>query len=205
VHVRAVKAAAPAGLDQGGPQAAGKPDTRGTRAAALDFARRLGWMGDDAGVVTVRPLLTASVPEGGKGESVRRGVKSMQVTIQRRLLAGKQALDVDGPGGRIDMTLDEQGRVIAASRVWRDAKPEGEVEVKPLDAAREEALREVQDREAYRLADWRFVLREDAANVKQAELRAVYEFDFVPRDREKVIDYPARRVEIAAEAGSKRP
>jgi hypothetical protein len=66
-------------------------------------------------------------------------------------------------------------------------------------------MRQIQKPDGYELADWRFGYREDAANVKQDELVAVYEFDFVPRDRKQLLEFPPQRVEIRAEAGAKRP
>ena len=202
VHLRALDVPAPAAEEAASAAAQDRrPDVARARATALDFARGLGWMDADAGVVTVTPLLTASMPEDKAAGDVRRGVKSVRVTIQRRLGSGPQSLDVEGPGGRVDVLLDADHRVLAASRVWRRAQAAGEVAVKPFDVARDEAARRLQKPEAYRMADWRLVYRERAANVRQPELRAVYEFDFVPQDRERLLDFPPRRVEVSAEKG----
>ncbi|MDO9054817.1 MAG: hypothetical protein Q7U37_12940 [Gallionella sp.] len=54
--------------------------------------------------------------------------------------------------------------------------------------------------DVYKLADWRFGYKEEAANVDQRELAVIFEFDFMPKNREQLLDFPPQQVEISAEA-----
>jgi hypothetical protein len=177
----------------------GAVSSEDARRAALEFARRIGWAGADVGAVHVTRLLTASMPVDKSG-AIARGEKNIEVSITRRLGQGDQAIDVVGGGGRIDVTLDGNGQVLAASRVWRDADviPD-ELPVLPFEQAQAEAERRLEKKDVYTLADWRLVYKEESANVEQPELALVYEFDFVPADRSQQLDVPPRRVEIQAQ------
>jgi hypothetical protein len=186
------------------PTAAAVPRSLKTEKAlqegALAFVRKLGWVGADTGVVRVRRLLTASMPVNGKAADITRGEKGVIVTITRQLRVGGQTVDVLGQGGRIDVTLGRGGEVLTASRTWRKAEVSREaVAIKPFAKARAEAEHRLKKPEAYQLADWRFGYKEDAANVAQRELAVIYQFDFVPKDRAQLMDYPPRQVEISAE------
>lgn len=168
---------------------------------AVDFVRKLGWTAEDLGAITSTPLLTASMPVGGKASDITRGEKGSVVTIKRRIKNGDLTLDVLGQGGRIDVTLSGDGKVQAATRTWRQAQFSRDmVTVKPYEHALKEAQRQLQKMDAYKLADWRFGYKEDAANVEQKELVVIYQFDFVPKNREELLDFPPQQVEIAAEA-----
>lgn len=168
---------------------------------ALDFVRKLGWIGEDVGIIRSTRLLTASMPVGGKASDITHGEKGVVVTISRRIKNGDQLLDVLGQGGRIDVTLSSDGKVQAATRTWRQAQFSRDmVTIKPYARALKEAQRQLQKMDAYKLADWRFGYKEDAANVEQKELAAIYQFDFIPKNREELLDFPPQQVEIAAEA-----
>jgi len=171
------------------------------RQNALSFARKLGWVGDDAGIIRSQKLLTASMPVGARGADITRGEKGTVVTITRRVRNGNQMLDVLGQGGRIEVVLGRDGKVNAATRTWRQAETGSEeVAIKPYAQALREAQSQMQKPDAYKLADWRFGYRENAANVEQHELAAIFEFDFVAKNAENLIDFPPQRVEILAEA-----
>ncbi len=171
------------------------------RQTALDFVRKIGWVGDDAGSVSFKKLLTASMPVGGKAADITRGEKGALVTISRRVRNGNQVLDVLGRGGRIDVTLGSDGKVQAASRIWRKAEiGRNEIAIKPYAQALQEAQHQLQKPDAYKLADWRFGYKEEAANIDQRELAVIFEFDFIPKNREELIDFPPQRIEISAEA-----
>lgn len=168
---------------------------------ALDFVRKLGWTGEDVGAVSSTRLLTASMPVGGKAADITRGEKGVTVTISRRIKNGDQMLDVFGQGGRIDVTLGSDGKIQAASRIWRQAQASGEeMVIKPYEQALKEATSRLLKADAYKLADWRFGYKEEAANVAQKELAVIFQFDFVPKNREELLNYPPQQVEISAEA-----
>lgn len=174
---------------------------QGQRETALNFVRKLGWVGDDLGIVRSQKLLTASMPVGARGADITRGEKGTVVTITRRVRNGNQMLDVLGQGGRIEVVLGRDGKINAATRTWRPAETAAdEIAIKPYAVALREAQAQLQKAEAYKLADWRFGYKENAANIEQRELATIFEFDFVPKNREELIDFPPQRVEISAEA-----
>lgn len=171
------------------------------RNSAVDFVRKLGWAGADSGAIRSGKLLTASMPVGGKASDITHGEKGTVVTISRRIKNGNQTLDVFGQGGRIDVMLAGDGKIQSASRTWRQAQiGREEIAIKPYAQALKEAQRQLQKADAYKLADWRFGYKEEAANIAQTELAAIFEFDFVPKDREQLLDFPPQQVEISAVA-----
>lgn len=171
------------------------------REGAVALVRKLGWLGEDTGVISSKKLLTASMPVGGRDADITRGGKGSIVTINRRIKNGNQTLDVLGLGGRIDIMVGGDGKVQTASRTWRDVKIDREeMAIKPYERAFKEAQNLLQNPDAYKLADWRFGYKEEAANVAQQELPVIFEFDFVPKNREALLDFPPRQIEISAEA-----
>jgi len=127
--------------------------------------------------------------------------KGSIVTINRRIKNGNQMIDVLGLGGRIDIMVGGDGKVQTASRTWREINIGSEkMAIKPYERAFQEAQNLLQNPDAYKIADWRFGYKEEAANVAQQELPVIFEFDFVPKNREELIDFPPRQIEISAEA-----
>jgi hypothetical protein len=171
------------------------------REGAVALVRKLGWLGEDSGVIRSKKLLTASLPVGGRDTDITRGEKGSIVTINRRIKNGNQMIDVLGLGGRIDIMVGGDGKVQTASRTWREINIGSEkMAIKPYERAFQEAQNLLQNPDAYKIADWRFGYKEEAANVAQQELPVIFEFDFVPKNREELIDFPPRQIEISAEA-----
>jgi len=174
--------------------------TAAQRTTGLEFAQRIGWLGDDTGSVQVIPLLTATAPAKGDRSQITHGEKSVVVNIGRRVRNGDHTLDVIGGGGRAIITLAPGGEVLSATRTWRQAElTQDQVAVKPYERAEAEAVKRLRNADAYKLAEWRFGYKEASANVVQTELSLVYQFDFVPTDRERLIDVPPQQIEISAE------
>lgn len=170
------------------------------RKTALDFARSIGWLGEDTGAVQVTQMLTASMADKGKGSPITRGKKDVVVNIIQRMRNGDHTLDMLGSGGRAAITLAPGGEVLSAARTWRQTElTKEQVSIKPFERAQAEAMKKLLNAEAYKLAEWRFGYKQAAANVVQDELPVIYEFDFVPKDREKLIDFPPQQIEISAE------
>ncbi|MES2205549.1 MAG: hypothetical protein V4525_01985 [Pseudomonadota bacterium] len=166
---------------------------------ALHLVRSLGWLSNDQGTVRTKKLLTASMPEKGKASDIVRGEKGTQITFTRHLPIGRQTVDTLGRGGRIDVIISREGSILAASRTWRTAQTtREEIDVKPFASAQAEALKQLNNTTAYTLADWRFGYKEESANVRQRELAVVYQFDFVPKKQDQIIDFPPRSIEISA-------
>jgi hypothetical protein len=172
------------------------------RRDAVNFARNLGWIGDDAGRVEVTKILTASMPVNGTAADIKKGEKGSIVTINRRMPVDGVMLDMLGTGGRVELVLDRDGQVLNANRVWRQTTMiREEVPIKTYERALAEAQRRLHyGAEAYKLANWRFGYKEAGANVEQHELPPIFEFDFVPKDRTRLIDFPPQRIQIDAEA-----
>jgi len=170
------------------------------RKTALDFARRIGWLEKDAGAVQTTQMLTASMADRGQKRPITHGQKDVIVNIIQRVNNNGQTLDMLGNGGRIAITLAPSGEVLSATRTWRQMEVTREqISIKPFARAQAEAMKKLANAAAYKLAEWRFGYKQASANVVQNELPVVYEFDFVPKDREKLIDFPPQQIEINAE------
>lgn len=170
------------------------------RKTALDFVRRIGWLDKDAGAVQVTQMLTASMADTGTKSPIVRGKRDVIVSIIQRVRNGDQTIDVLGTGGRVSVTLAPSGEVLAAARAWRQtALTKEQVAIKPYERAQKEAMNKLGNAAAYKLAAWRFGYKQATATANRNELPVVYEFDFVPKDREKLLDYPPQQVEIMAE------
>lgn len=170
------------------------------RKTALEFIRRIGWLDTDAGAVQVTQMLTASMADTGKKSPITPGKKDVVVSIIQRVRNGDQTIDLLGTGGRVSVTLAPSGEVLAAARTWRQTElTKEQVAIKPYERAQKEAMKKLVNAAAYKLAEWRFGYKQTAAAANRNELPVVYEFDFVPKDREKLLDYPPQQIEIAAE------
>lgn len=136
-------------------------------------------------------MLTASMSEKGSRSRITQGKKDVVVNIIQRVRNGEQTLDMLGSGGRIAITLAPGGEIKSAARSWRQAEvTRKQVSIKPFERAQAEAIRKLVNAEAYKLTEWRFGYKQAVAKTDQNELPVVYEFDFVPKDREKLLDYP---------------
>ncbi|MFN2183634.1 MAG: hypothetical protein ACK2UU_06570, partial [Anaerolineae bacterium] len=83
---------------------------------------------------------------------------------------------------------------------WRTVGREGEMRlVKPRELAVEEAIQQIESPGAYRLDSWDWGYKELSGNVEQKEMKVVYQFQFVPADQERLVDYPPVMIEIAAQ------
>jgi hypothetical protein len=172
------------------------------RTAALSFMGKLGWLGDDIGPVEVNTLMTASMPGEGQDRAIKRAAGNVVVTAARRVRNGNHLIDVIGVGGRTTVTLSPAGQVLSAARTWRKAETTSEdIDIKPFKKAQAEALSRIKEPDTYKLAEWRFGYKEAAPNEAQGELTPVYQFDYVPRDRARLIDFPPQRIEVLAEDG----
>lgn len=170
------------------------------RKTALEFVRRIGWLDKDAGAVQVTQMLSASMADTGTKSPIVHGKRDVVVSIIQRVRNGDQTIDVLGTGGQVSVTLAPSGEVLAAARAWRQtALTQEQVAIKPYDRAQQEAMKKLVNAAAYKLAAWRFGYKQPAASANRNELPVVYEFDFVPKDREKLLDYPPQQVEIMAE------
>lgn len=169
------------------------------RRIALNFAEQLGWLDNSVGAISSKKLLTSSMPIRGTTADIRNGEKGTLVTVHRRLANGRQLVDSEGPGGRIDIIVDPAGRISRASRTWRQTTVGSTaVAIKTFEQAQAEAQRSLLDGAGYRLAEWRFVYREDSPNVKQARLQPLFTFDYVAIDKARQLTLPPQHIEVSA-------
>jgi len=68
------------------------------------------------------------------------------------------------------------------------------------EQARDEALKQLGAPEAYKLDQWRWGYKELAGAVKQDELQIVFQFAFVPKDSQDLLQHPPQIVEVSGEA-----
>jgi hypothetical protein len=64
------------------------------------------------------------------------------------------------------------------------------------DEALEEATAKLKEVDRYRLDWWNWGYKEADGNVSQKDLRIVFQFAFVPKEQERVLEYPPRLVEV---------
>ncbi|MAR90922.1 MAG: hypothetical protein CML06_08580 [Pseudomonadales bacterium] len=125
--------------------------------------------------------------------------KHVRVMYKRIVpVAGSNAvIPVLGAGGVLEVQLNNDGTVFAASKIWREL---GEVvqqlPVKPFDQALAEAREQAGDLQNYKLGNWQFGYKERAGNVAQETLEVVYEFNFQPLSEDARLEYPPQIVEV---------
>jgi hypothetical protein len=169
------------------------------RAAAL--LHELGWDTKELSEPLVTPILTASMPADGSSGDVRKGQDSVLVTYQRLIDVDGQKIPVIGDGGQVRVSLSNGGSIVNASRVWRDLQaPSATVKIKTFEQARDEALKQLGAAEAYKLDQWRWGYKELAGAVKQDDLQVVFQFAFVPKDSQDLLQHPPQIVEVSGEA-----
>jgi hypothetical protein len=149
----------------------------------------------------VTPILTASMPADGSSGDVRKGQDSVLVIYQRLIDVDGQKIPVIGDGGQVRVSLSNGGSIVNASRVWRDLQaPSASVKIKTFEQARDEAMQKLGAPEAYKLDQWRWGYKELAGAVKQDELQIVFQFAFVPKDSQDLLQHPPQIVEVSGEA-----
>jgi len=191
IYLRAIQAASPREI---------AIDEREYPARAASLLREMGWQDTQVGEPVITRIGTASMPIGGKASDIVQGQDGASVTFRRQIDVQGKRIDVLGEGGVMQVRLSNNGSIVAASRVWRTLVPTSMVvKIKSFDEARKEATAKLGQPEAYDLDQWKFGYKEAAGNVKQEELPVVYQFAFVPKNRDDARNTPPRIVELSAE------
>jgi hypothetical protein len=139
------------------------------------------------------------IPIRGKISDIARFQKNVILTFKRYFYLEDKMVNFVGEGGVISIQLNNDGSILNATKVWRTIKGiKRMTPSKDQQQALREALEKIKDRSAYRLADWTWGYKEEAGNVKQTELKAVYIFNFLPVDQGKAREFPPRIIEISA-------
>jgi hypothetical protein len=175
---------------------------RELRIRASSFVQELGWHGPQLGEPTVTRLMAASMPIDGKAGEGRQMQKGVVLTYRRQIEVGGKLIEVLGSGGVINITLSNNGSILNANRVWRSIEPlKDMVRIKTFEEAQAEAMRKLEVPDAYKLDRWKWGYKELGAGEQQEELKVVFQFAFVPRNREDLLQYPPRLVEVGGEKG----
>ena len=96
--------------------------------------------------------------------------------------------------------MANDGFVLSASRIWRKVVADHtSVNIKTFAEARKEALAKTGKPGAYKLDQWKFGYKEHSIAADNDELRPVYQFAFLPKNRADKMNTPPRLVEVAAE------
>jgi len=167
---------------------------------ATNYLAEQGWQEELAAEPTGVSIRIQSVPVKGEAGDIEDVQKSVLVTFKRVIQVDGTSINVLGPGGSMTVQLNNDGSVLNASKVWRTVGREGEMRlVKPREQAVEEAIQQIESPGAYRLDSWDWGYKELSGNVEQKEMKVVYQFQFVPADQERLVDYPPVMIEIAAQ------
>ena len=138
-------------------------------------------------------------PREGKTSELRGSQKNVVITFRRQIPLAGGAVPVLGEGGVIAVQLNTDGTLYNASKVWRTlGVVKRSTGAKPYEQALQEALALIKEKDAYALSDWTWGYEEAAGNEKQTELKAVYQFNFVPQDPGKFRAFPPRIIRVSA-------
>lgn len=149
----------------------------------------------------VRLMLQSRPVENGSKPSAIR-TKGVTLTFHRSVKVGDARVPVVGQGGTIEVGMNTDGSIHRTAKVWRAIGATKRVaKVKTEKDALAEAQQKLGDgANAYEVDRWVFGYKEADGNATQSELRAVYQFAFVPTSREEMVKHAPRIVEIDAQA-----
>jgi hypothetical protein len=168
---------------------------------AKSIVKELGWDEKSMMKPVGRRMLISSYPKAGIKDA--KEVKTIQKNV---ILSAKRFIDVDGTqvkvlgeGGAIRIQMNNDGSLLNASKVWRRTTGEKKmVPVKKYEQAYDEAMKELgENSKMYRLSEWDWGYKEMSGNDEQREMTVVFQFNFVPVDTSRQMDFPPRIVEIA--------
>ncbi len=158
-----------------------------------------GWAEENISKLRGLKMIIERIPREKNYSAAERFQKNVTITARRQIIIDGRRVEFVGEGGLITFQLNNDATVFNSSKIWRKIKGVKRVtKGKPFDQAYNEALGKIREKEAYRLADWRWGYEELAGNVEQTELMAVYLFNFMPRDPDRTEEYPPRIVKVSA-------
>lgn len=164
------------------------------------FLSNQGWSEKSVRKPTGQRMMIESAPSDGYVHEKAKVVqKNVMIVYNRQIIIEGDTVNTVGEGGKIIVQLNNDGSVYNASKVWREIKGEKTTtKAKKYDQAYEEALKQVEERNAYELDNWTWGYEEFVGNVNQTELKAVYLFNFAPIDKENTIEYPPMVIKVSA-------
>ncbi len=165
---------------------------------AKQFMKKLGMMEQSITGPRMSRMMLQSIPVKGTENGLRQTQKNFTVTFRRKVRAEGKWMPVIGDGGVIRVRMNTDGSMLNASKVWREiVGPARMVKVKPYEEAYKEALKTLGKPEAYGLYRWVWGYEELGGSIKQDEMRIVYYFYFMPK--EKTALYSPRKIAVLAQ------
>lgn len=167
---------------------------------AKKFLEKQGWAEREMLEPVGERMVMERAPETGNyKDSLVVSQKNVVISFRRQIEIGGRYYNTVGEGGQMIVQLNNDGSLYNASKVWR--KIEGvkrTAKTKDYDQAFAEAVKQIAERDAYKLDSWIWGFEEHAGNVRQDELKAVYIFNFAPIDMERVMEIPPRAIKVSA-------
>jgi hypothetical protein len=176
---------------------------------ALAFIEKQGWADADATKPAGMFMRLQSVSGNDPSkDDIRNSLKNVIVELRRKVpvTVGKSTIRVPvlGPGGTMEIQMNNDGTVYNASKIWRKIKNMDKAKMaktKPYETAYKEAVETLKDAKNYKLDCWTFGYKEAAGKVEQKTMSVVYQFDFIPTSREIEPSNPPRTIEVSGLAG----
>jgi hypothetical protein len=161
----------------------------------------MNWQDPDLGEPVVTRLMAASMPVGGKSSDIRQMQTGVRIAYRRQIQVEGKRIPVLGGGGSINVELSNSGSVLSASRVWRKLdRTQAVVQIKNYNEALNEALHKLGGGAPfYKLDHWNWGYHEPSGNVRQDELKIIFQFAFVPKSHDDMLNHPPRMIEISGE------
>jgi hypothetical protein len=164
---------------------------------ALNFIEKQGWSEEYISEPIGTRMIIESAAVEGRQEKREQIQKNVIIKFKRQINVNDMLVNVLGDGGAIEIQLNNDGSVLNASKIWREILDEKRMApVKTYQQAFEEAQGELDNPKVYELERWTWGYKEESGNVKQTELRIVFQFWFAPIDVKAMEDYPPRMVEV---------
>ncbi len=166
-------------------------------ARAMKLISELGWHDSDLGEPVVTRMMNASMPIGGGSKDITQSQDGVLITYTRQVEVDGKRIDILNGGAVTRVHMASDGAILSVSRNWRKVQSNQAVaRIKGFEEARKEALARTGKPEAYKLDQWKFGYKEQAAS---DELQLVFQFAFLPRNGQDPMNTPPRLVEVSAE------
>ncbi len=167
---------------------------------AMDYIQKQGWTEKIFNEPIGIGLRLQSVPIKGDSRDIQNAQKNVTIYYKRQVDIGGQLVNILGLGGIMTVQMNNDGSVLNASKIWRQVTGEGEIlPVKPYAQALEEANKQIQQPQNYKLSYWNWGYKELPGNVVQGEMRIVYQFDFIPLEPNMALEFPPITIEVAGQ------
>jgi hypothetical protein len=164
---------------------------------AMDYMQKQGWDEKIYNEPIGDGIRIQSVPVKGEQRDIQEVQKNVTISYKRQVDVGGSLVNVLGPGGLMTFQMNNDGSLLNAVKVWREVAGEGEVlPVKSYEQALAEATKQIKEAKNYKLSYWNWGYKELDGNVEQAEMRIVFQFDFISIEPRLALDFPPITIEV---------